>query len=667
MMRALLVFGLVLTGFSMAQAQEWGADESPNLTTRTWMKPFAVSHTVRATGSIPQALAKCDAVMGENGNCVVEIRQPLLNLPLQITRSHTKLLGIDGVVLQSAGDGPFIEISSATHHVIIEGITFQGHQSDNVGGILIDSESSYQIAILNNTFRDFDGLSYAYGVAAYGRGAEDASGIHNLIIEGNEFSAMRTGFGGSITVNGNVAQWSISDNYVHEVNNTAIAATGGEGTAAKQSVGGRIIPGEFDAARWGYIGNNRIENLSTVTNPAFGDQRAWVAAIYVDGGHHISVLDNTVIQAPWAFEIGAENCTTASHILLRGNTASGSYFGDVLLGAYAAGGYRELSGIDCDTMVDGDKGHGYVENVTVQGNRFISTAVEEAAISPQLRVTHTIISEPSAMAVNDTGNGTASGDGNAIRTRLAQLNVKGDIYPLPERPSTADPVALSVTIGCSLGATANAVAIDYLNREVKVAIDFGEHGFLCTPEITTEVPIGYLRDAGEYQFLIYEGSPDFDPQFYLGTFDLTVLTGNELAAIETPAEGSIQSGVGVIRGWACDAKDMSISIDDGPLIPVAYGSSREDTRKKCGDASNGYGMVMAWGLLSLGTHTLKTFQDNREIGHVTFTVAGIGGSGFTKGLSGIYDLEGFPTPGDRVTVRWSEPDQNFIIIDKHES
>ena len=259
-----------------------------------------------------------------------------------------------------------------------------------------------------------------------------------------------------------------------------------------------------------------------------------------------------------------------------------------------------------------------------------------------------------------------AGDGNAIRTRLAQLKVSGggDIYPLPERPSTADPVVLSVTIGCSFGATANAVAIDHLNREVKVAIDFGEHGFLCTPEITTQIPIGYLTDAGEYQFLVYEGSPDFDQQFYLGTFDLTVLPGNMFAAIETPAEGSIQSGVGVIRGWACDAKTISISIDDGPLIPVAYGSSREDTRKRCGDANNGYGMVMAWGLLPLGTHTLKTFHDNREIGHVTFTVAGIGGSGFTKGLSGSYDLEGFPTPGDRVTVQWSEPDQNFIIIDK---
>ena len=47
---------------------------------------------------------------------------------------------------------------------------------------------------------------------------------------------------------------------------------------------------------------------------------------------------------------------------------------------------------------------------------------------------------------------------------------------------------------------------------------------------------------------------------------------------ESPSEGSIQSGVGLIRGWACDADDVAISIDDGAPIHIGYGTSREDTR-----------------------------------------------------------------------------------------
>ena len=50
------------------------------------------------------------------------------------------------------------------------------------------------------------------------------------------------------------------------------------------------------------------------------------------------------------------------------------------------------------------------------------------------------------------------------------------------------------------------------------------------------------------------------------------------------------------------------------------------------------------------------------IADVEFEVAGIG-EPFAKGLSATYELQDFPAPGESVTVEWSEPDQNFIIVD----
>ena len=144
------------------------------------------------------------------------------------------------------------------------------------------------------------------------------------------------------------------------------------------------------------------------------------------------------------------------------------------------------------------------------------------------------------------------------------------------------------------------------------------------------------------------------------TIDYTAGQPNTAATAESPAAGSVQSGVGLIRGWACEAQQVSIAIDGSDRIPIAWGTSRADTQGVCGDANNGYGMVIAWGLLGSGTHRLQTFVDDAPIGDVEFEVVTIG-SEFETGLSGEYVLEDFPAPGDAVRVTWSEADQNFIV------
>lgn len=130
---------------------------------------------------------------------------------------------------------------------------------------------------------------------------------------------------------------------------------------------------------------------------------------------------------------------------------------------------------------------------------------------------------------------------------------------------------------------------------------------------------------------------------------------------ESPFEGQTLSGVGVIRGWVCDASSVEVQFDNLPLLAIAYGTSRADTIDLCEDDNNGYGAVFAWGLLGHGPHRARTFIDGVVVSDITFQVSGLD-EPFVKGLEGVYELPDFSGPGESVTVQWSEADQNFIIV-----
>ena len=131
--------------------------------------------------------------------------------------------------------------------------------------------------------------------------------------------------------------------------------------------------------------------------------------------------------------------------------------------------------------------------------------------------------------------------------------------------------------------------------------------------------------------------------------------------LESPYPGSFESGIGLIRGWVCDAQSVEIQINDGARQRVAYGSDRPDTVGVCGDADNGFGYTVNWNNLGNGTHTVRAFADRLEFAQAQFTVTTLG-TDFLRGVSGEYSLTNFPEAGRNVTVRWSEPHQNFVIV-----
>ena len=145
------------------------------------------------------------------------------------------------------------------------------------------------------------------------------------------------------------------------------------------------------------------------------------------------------------------------------------------------------------------------------------------------------------------------------------------------------------------------------------------------------------------------------------TPEVMAANGHRQARHESPSAGSYESGVGLIRGWVCEATRVDIEIDGGEPLLAAYGTRRTDTATVCGDTDNGYGLTFNWNALGDGPHKLRAFADGVEFGTVVFHVTTLG-QDYLQGARGDYTLSDFPQAGSTLQLRWSEPQQNFAIV-----
>ena len=185
----------------------------------------------------------------------------------------------------------------------------------------------------------------------------------------------------------------------------------------------------------------------------------------------------------------------------------------------------------------------------------------------------------------------------------------------------------------------------------------GEYPLLNFPQVGRSVTVRWSEP--HQNFVIAGASQNPASVAFAGVVPLAVET---LAHLESPYPSSFESGIGLIRGWACDAQSVELQINDLPRQRVAYGSRRADTIEACGHANTGFGYTVNWNNLGDGTHTLRAFADDVEFAQAQFTVTTLG-TDFLRGVSGEYPLLNFPQAGRSVTVRWSEPHQNFVIVD----
>jgi len=163
----------------------------------------------------------------------------------------------------------------------------------------------------------------AHGIAVYGR--DPNASIHDLIIDGNEVYDLQTGWSESMVLNGNVEQFVVSNNIVHDNDNIGIDFIGFEGENPNPAV---------DRARDGTVTGNLVYNINSFGNPAYGNERS-AGGIYVDGGTRIVIERNKVHDSNLGVELGSEHAgKNTSFVTLRNNFLYNNTQTGIAVGGY---------------------------------------------------------------------------------------------------------------------------------------------------------------------------------------------------------------------------------------------------------------------------------------------------------------------------------------------
>lgn len=165
--------------------------------------------------------------------------------------------------------------------------------------------------------------SNALGIAIYGTQAP--ASIDNLTLSGNEVDHNKTGCSETVTLNGNVENFTVTGNLIHDNNNIGIDAIGFEGTSPQAA---------YDQARNGVISGNTVYNITSYGNPDYGNEYA-ADGIYVDGGTNILIERNTVHDADLNVELASEHSgKLTSYITLRNNLIYHGNSNGISIGGY---------------------------------------------------------------------------------------------------------------------------------------------------------------------------------------------------------------------------------------------------------------------------------------------------------------------------------------------
>ena len=183
-----------------------------------------------------------------------------------------------------------------------------------------------------------------FGIAVYGTDAKTP--ITDLIIDGNEVHHLKTGSSESLVVNGNVTNFRITHNVVHDNNNIGIDIIGFEHTAPDPAV---------DQARDGIVSENLVYDITSRGNPAYGNDES-SDGIYVDGGTRILIERNVVHNVDFGIELASEHKDRAtSYIIARNNLIYRTHTAGVSIGGYAPErGLTEHCRVISNTLYEND-------------------------------------------------------------------------------------------------------------------------------------------------------------------------------------------------------------------------------------------------------------------------------------------------------------------------
>lgn len=296
---------------------------------------------------------------------------------------------------------------SGVSHITLEGFEIANLYTDTaekeVNGITVNAGAT-NISLLGNHVHHIQNTAprdnYPGAHAIHIIGNTDKA-LRNIVVDGNEVHDCVTGTSESVTINGYVDDFTISNNTIYNCSNIAIDAAGGYAANSNP---------QLNYARNGVISGNVLYNIENSRGQLDGGFGA--IAIYADGSRNITIERNRVFHCDRGIGIVSEtdNFPTTGCIV-RNNIVYDCWRTGIYMGGYL--GYTGGGTEDC-----------YVVNNTLYDNNRMEGAFGE--IEGELRLTENcrnnriannlvVTTRPEDLFVHKY---TATGSGNEFHNNL---------------------------------------------------------------------------------------------------------------------------------------------------------------------------------------------------------------------------------------------------------
>ncbi len=293
-----------------------GTETQPWLTIQYAVDQVAAGDTIHVNSGVYNELVTFNQ-SGSAGNYIT-LRNTAGEVPV-----------IDGTGLDAASQPGLIKLFDK-NYIVIKGFELRNLSSSNWAAGIWCSGTAHHIEVRNNKIHDIvdpnpDGG--CHGVAFYGTNSNAA--MHDIILDGNEIYSLQLKWSEACAFNGNVRDFTVSNNVIHDVDNIAYVFIGFEGECSGCPNGENV-----DRARNGHVYDNIAYNVDSKDNPPYKGERS-ADGFYVDGGMDIVLERNRAYQCNIGFEVTSEHGgKNAENVKVRNNFIYNNYVAGLSTGGY---------------------------------------------------------------------------------------------------------------------------------------------------------------------------------------------------------------------------------------------------------------------------------------------------------------------------------------------
>ena len=316
-----------------------GSDSNPGTVISPWRTIQHASNSVQAGDTVYVR----GGVYNESVNISVAGSATAGPIAFQNFPGEQAIVDGTGLVPSTSGQQGLINITNQSY-ISIQGFEIRNFQTSSASatpaGIWISGSGS-NIQVLNNLIHNIVTTSEtsgnAFGIAVYGTAAP--ASLDSVTISGNQVYDLKTGNSESVNVDGNVTNFAITNNVIHDNDNIGIDIIGFEGVSPDPA---------YDYARNGTVTGNTVYNISAINNPGEGNQYD-ADGIYVDGGSQVVIERNLVHNVDIGIEAASERQGhVTSFVIVRNNLVYSANSTGITIGGYAS----NVGGTDHCTIVN---------------------------------------------------------------------------------------------------------------------------------------------------------------------------------------------------------------------------------------------------------------------------------------------------------------------------